>query len=224
MKEGNTDLGGIKNILHIVYLFLVVGVGTTGIVLNVLGTRVGIGCFTFYTIQSNALCILAAAFYIQQKFSKHKIPEKIADSIHGAIVMCIMLTFLVFYFLLRKTIPSGNFLGPGNIFLHYVLPLMVAGEYLFFQPKGRFRFTWVGWWTLIPIAYGLFAFIYSAFGGTFGYDKYRVPYFFMDYTVYGLGGVALWLFAIAIGYIGLSLLFVGLDRFFAKFEKKIINH
>lgn len=212
----------VKKVLHIIYLFLVVAVGTTGIVLNVLGTRVGIGCFTYYTVQSNALCVFAAVFYIQQEFSKRKIPERLSGGIHGAIVMCIMLTFLVFHFVLLKTIPTtGDFFGPGNILLHYVLPLMVAGEYFLFQAKGRFRFTWVGWWALIPAIYGVFAFTYSALGGRFGYKESVVPYPFMDYTVLGIGGVVLWILGIATGYIVLSLGLVGLDKLLAKLARKI---
>lgn len=221
MNLVNNSSGDIKKILHIVYLFLVVVVGTTGIVLNVTGTKVGIGTFTYYTMQSNALCILAAAFYIQQEFSKQRIPEQLSNIIHGDIVMCIMLTFLVFHFLLLKSIiASGDFLGPGNIYVHYVLPLMVAGDYLLFQQKGTFRICWVGWWVLIPLAYGLFAFTYSALGGRFGYNKNLVPYFFMDYTVYGIGGVALWILAIATGYLVLSLALVGFDKLLARLLEK----
>lgn len=222
MEQIRNNSWGVKRILHIVYLVLVVVVGATGIMLNVTGTRVGIGCFVYYTVQSNALCVLVALFYIQQEFSKRRISERLSSGIHGAIVMCIMLTFLVFYFLLRKTIPAtGDFLGPGNVFLHYILPLMVAGEYLFFYPKGTFRIRWVGWWAIIPAAYGVFAFTYSALGGRFGYDKYLVPYPFMDYTVLGIGGVALWLLGIATGYIVLSVALVGLDNLLARLVGKI---
>lgn len=220
MIKNNNSYRDIKKIFHITYLFLVVAVGTTGIVLNVTGTKIGIGTFAYYTIQSNALCIFAAAFYIQQEFSKQHIPAQLSI-IHGAIVMCIMLTFLVFHFLLRKSIPlNSDSPSPGNIYVHYILPLMIAGDYLLFQSKGRFRFSWVGWWMLIPLTYGVFAFTYSALGGRFGYNKYLVPYFFMDYTVYGIGGVVLWIIAIATGYIALSLVLVGLDKLLARLVGK----
>lgn len=222
MEKLNGRSCDVKKILHRIYLFLVVAVGTSGMVLNVMGTKIGIGSFTYYTMQSNALCVLAAVFYLQQEFAKRRISERWRDCLNGAIVMCIMLTFLVFHFLLREIIfATGDFLGPGNILVHYVLPLMVAGEYLFFQTKGRFRFSWVGWWALIPIAYGIFAYIYSAFGGRFGKDRNLVPYPFMDYAVLGIGGTILSLLAIAVGYMALCLVLVGLDKGLAKISKRI---
>ncbi len=206
--------------LRSIYLIATVIVGTIGIYLNA-NVR-GLNVFSYYTTQSNVICILACLFFLVQLFAPQKISITVLIALQGSIVMCIMLTFLVFHFLLLPTIdPNSDILRYGNIHVHYVLPLMVLGDYLFFQKKGFLQYKWIGYWTLIPLLYCAFVFVYSAFGGRFGSDKELFPYFFLDYTRFGVGGVILWVFALALCYILLSALLVALDRILKKIQGRI---
>ncbi len=201
-----------KNI-RTVFLIASFIVGVIGVFLNVAHSENGLSSFAYYTIQSNIVCIAACFFYIIQSFSKEKVEGYRLSLINGGAVMCIMLTFLVYHFLLAPTIDSGSaMIGPGNIYVHYIFPLLILADYIIFQKKGMFSYRMVWKWTLLPIAYCIFAFTYSYFGGRFGFNRHLVPYFFLDYIRFGYTGVALWVLVIAFGYICLSMLLVVLDK------------
>ncbi len=201
-----------------VYLIAIIVFSILGIFLNVTRTESNYIVFAYYTIQSNVVCIVAALIYLFQLFSQKKLTEAVMACMNGGVVMCIMLTFLVFHFVLLPTIsPDSDILGAGNSYVHYVVPLMIFGDYIVFQRKGLFTFKMISYWVLIPLAYCIFVFVFSAFGGRFGAEGHVVPYFFLDYTRFGIGGVALWIAVLAIGYIGLSALLVVLDKFLLQF-------
>ncbi len=203
--------------MRTLYLVIMMLSGIIGICFNVTQTENGTGVFLYYTIQSNIICILAGIFYIYQIHAVKKIESSTMALVQGGVVMCIMLTFLVFHFLLLPTIePGSDLLGPGNTFIHYVLPLMVLGDYIFFQKKGNLKGAYIFSWTVVPLLYCLFVFVYSALGGRFGSEDHLVPYFFLNYKLFGVGGVALWILALASAYMLLSLLFVCIDSLLEK--------
>ncbi len=206
----------IVKLIRTIFLLATLYFGITGVYLNIAQSDEGLVVLGFYTIQSNMLCILAAIFYIFQLYNPKKLSEKMMSFIQGDIVMCIMLTFLVYHFLLS---PTKSFdlstLVISNRYVHYYLPLMILADYLFFHKKGTFSYKWMPYWTFVPILYCLFVFIYSACGGRFEGGTI-VPYFFLDYTRYGVLGVAKWILGLTVGYIGLSAILVSLDKLLGK--------
>ncbi len=213
MRNSIEKLSTLMRIIRIIYLIVMVCSGITGVVYNVTQTQNGVGVFAYYTIQSNILCISAGVFYIVLIIKNSKVSEDMMSIVQGGIVMCIMLTFLVFHFLLLPTIdPTSDLLGPGNTFIHYILPLMVLGDYVIFQKKGLQKISYIVFWTLIPLAYCAFVYIYSGFGGRFGVENHYVPYFFLDYKRFGYGGTFLWILGLALGYIMLSGFYILVDK------------
>lgn len=206
----------VYKVFRTVFLMGILYFGITGVYLNVAVPSNGLRSFAFYTIQSNIVCILASLFYIIQLYMKKKISEKAMGVIQGGVVVCILLTFLVYHFLLS---PSGSFdidvIERGNLYVHYFVPLMILADYLFLSKKGTFSYKTLWMWTIVPIAYCIFVFVYSGLGGRFNSNSYIVPYFFFDYRVYGVGGVIGWVCVIAVGYLGLSALLVSFDKLLA---------
>jgi hypothetical protein len=70
-------------------------------------------------------------------------------------------------------------------------------------------------WALIPFAYLVFAYTYSAVGGRFAGGT-TVPYPFMDVARHGVGGVAAWIVGLTVGLVAVGYLFVGCDRLLAR--------
>ncbi len=214
----------VYKILRTIFLMGIVYFGIIGVYLNVALPSNGLRSFAFYTIQSNIVCILAALFYIIHLYSTKKLSEKTMGVIQGGVVVCILLTFLVYHFLLS---PSGSFdidvIERGNLYVHYFVPLMILVDYLLFSKKGTFSYKTLWMWTIVPIAYCIFVFVYSSLGGRFNSDSYIVPYFFFDYRVYGVGGVIGWVCLIAIGYLGLSAFLVSFDKLLALIICKVFK-
>lgn len=111
-------------------------------------------------------------------------PKSEKSAVKGAMVMCIALTGIAYHLLLSGNMETVGILSPmliiSNQLVHTVVPIMVFFDYLLFTPKGSFKSFDPLTWTLIPIAYLIFAVVraeisplmFSGFGGT----KSRYPY------------------------------------------------
>ena len=218
----NDKFSVILSVVRTLFLLVTLYFGITGVYLNIAKTPTAWDSLKFYTIQSNLICIFACGFYILQIFSKKRLNETLIAIIQGGVVICIMLTFLVYHFLLS---PSQSFdmstLEKSNTYVHYYLPLMILADYVIFFKKGLMRYKTIWVWTFVPIAYCIFVFIYSAMGGRFGAENAIVPYFFLNYTLYGTSGVIKWIALITIGYLSLSIIFVTIDNIVAYIIRNI---
>jgi hypothetical protein len=133
----------------------------------------------------------------------------------GAVMMAITVTMLIYLIVL---VPS-TFSQPGTYepftltdnLVHIITPVLVIVDWLLFVPKRRFRPLDPLRWALIPWAYLVLAFGYSALGGRFGGGA-KYPYPFMDVDVLGVGGVAVWVLALSVSLIGVGYVYYGIDR------------
>ncbi|MCH5190696.1 MAG: Pr6Pr family membrane protein [Oscillospiraceae bacterium] len=166
----------------------------------------------YYTIISNVICFLYFSYLLVAR------PKSERPVVKGAITMCIALTGIVYHLLLSGAMESSGYTGAAltvaNQILHTVVPLMVFFDYLFFTPKGSFKSLDPLMWTLIPIAYLIFAMVRAEVSSaTFtGFGKpSRYPYPFMDVDAIGAGKVALIIFIITVAYIAMGYLFYVAD-------------
>lgn len=176
----------------------------------------------YYTIISNIICFLYFSYLLTVR------PKYERAVIKGAVTMCIALTGIVYHLLLSGTTESSGYTGAAlavaDQLLHTVVPLMVFFDYLLFTPKGSFKSLDPLMWTLIPIAYLIFAMVRAEASGTtftvFG-GKSRYPYPFMDVDVLGIGKVALIILIITVAYIAIGYLFYVADSLLGgKIRKK----
>ena len=94
-------------------------------------------------------------------------------------------------------------------------PLLVIAGWLLFIPKGRLRPYDPLLWAIIPYAYLVCAFTYSALGGEFA-PGVRVPYPFMNIETNGLGGVVLWIAGLTVALVAVGYVSYGVDRLLAR--------
>ena len=175
----------------------------------------------YYTMISNFICFLYFSYLAVSR------PKSEKPAIKGAIVMCIALTGIAYHLLLSGNMEAGGSFSPmliiSNQLVHTVVPLMVFFDYLLFTPKGSFNSLDPLAWTLIPIAYLVFAVVranvsslmFSGFGGTAS----RYPYPFMDFDLLGKGKGVLVIIIMSVIYIVMGYLLYVLDRLLGKKRK-----
>ena len=170
--------------------------------------------FSYFTIQSNVMCLITLFLSIRKE------PPAL---MRGLAMVCITLTFLVYHTMLRPadfTLTNlGNLKNISNLFAHYLVPFCVWIDYLLFCPKGQMRRFYPLKWLCYPLLYlAYILLVYKPLGGTFVVEGElcRVPYFFLDAAKIGAGGVALWCVLIASGFLVLSYLFLLVDRLLSR--------
>lgn len=95
---------------------------------------------------------------------------------HGAVMMTVTVTLLVYTIVLAPTSDSGYVPYTwDDSLMHVIMPVLVIVDWLVFTPKGRMRWVDPLLWALIPASYLVFSFTFSAFGGDFGLGR-RYPY------------------------------------------------
>ncbi len=185
-------------------------VSTACIVLTMLDCPRHGELFSYFTIQSNVICLIMMTW---------KLKKEPPALFRGLAVVCISLTFLVYNFMLRPadfTIANmGNLKNISNLFAHYMVPAFVWIDYLLYTPKGGMKWYYPLIWLCYPLLYlAYIMLIYKPMGGTFIVEGEvcKVPYFFLDTEILGIGGVTLWCLAIAAVILLLSYLFLLLDK------------
>ncbi|MBN9201882.1 MAG: Pr6Pr family membrane protein [Microbacterium chocolatum] len=134
--------------------------------------------------------------------------------IQGAVMMALVVTMLVYTVVLVPSLtqdPAYEAYTLTDSLVHVISPLLVVGEWLLLRTKGRMRWLDPLAWTLFPLAYLAFAFIYGALGGEFE-PGVNHPYPFMDVGALGVGGVALWILALVVVLEAFGFLLVAIDR------------
>ncbi|GAA1590702.1 Pr6Pr family membrane protein [Leucobacter aridicollis] len=176
--------------------------------------------FTFYTVQSNVLCLIwmlvlvgATVRDVATRGPRGLSSPSAAWS--AAIMMAITITMLVYLVVLVPTsFVQGSDYVPFSVtdnLIHIVTPCLLILDWLLFVPKGRLRTGDPVRWLAFPLVYLVFAFTYGGLGGEFSPGQ-RYPYPFLNVEAHGVGGVALWVAGLGVALAGVGYLYLWLDR------------
>ena len=183
---------------------------------------------SYYTTQSNLLCLLVfVSFLIGDLIGFDYQKKQGYYFLKGAITITILLTAIVYLVaLLPNDLPmytvsskeaeiSGKVIG--NLLLHVISPLLITFDY-YFDEKGKLKIFYPITWLCFPILY--VCFVYTGKGKFYrmGGSK-KFGYFFLDYQKIGIQGVVIWLSIIAMCIIVLGYALVLLDKRIAKKQK-----
>lgn len=173
--------------------------------------------FVYYTHLSNILCFVVMIIVLIHNYKK-VINEPTGHNeaickIKGAATMAIMVTGVVYHFLLKDT-SDPTFFTLDNIIVHYIVPIMFVLDWLIFDKKKSLTILDPLTWIIIPLVYLTYALIRGAIVGP--NNELQYAYFFIDVNQYGYGGVLLWA-------IGLTILFVAFGYFMWFIDKIIIK-
>ena len=135
-------------------------------------------------------------------------------------VLAILLTFLVFNFLLAgrpDRDPQANW-RISSISFHLVLPIMYVFDWVLFYEHKKIRWFYPLASVIFPVLYVAFVFIRAAIVNFNPEVPYLYPYFFLNLDNLGAAGVAKWVAVLFAGFIALGYIFYGIDKLI-KIEK-----
>lgn len=214
-----TKLMTARNIYRMLYILI--GVVGLLIQLGVLDGGFNPTSLVYYTVLSNILCVVY--FILRTVYDNKPVihPGAFRRFIMSAdtkysVTMCIMLTFLIYHFLLA---PSGDNAvntfsqySVSNYILHYIIPLMTLLDFLVFDKNApKLRKSDPFNWLVIPAAYLVFILVRAPLFGNIGQTSSPYPYFFMDFSVQPVSSVLMNLFFIVIIFIVLGYVLLFLD-------------
>lgn len=184
---------------------------------------------SYYTTQSNILCLVVMIMTLTWiLFGKGEKP-RVLRLLKSLATVCILVTFLIFHFLLRPNMePDMDNVahGLGNIMVHYVTPIWFFADYLLYDVKGTTRVADPLWYALFPLYYFVFANVRAVTGELYQYGTTitQFPYPFLDYEVLGIFGVSAAVLVITIAVLVLGIVFVGFDRVMKKPQERYRTH
>lgn len=188
----------------------------------------------YYTLLSNVLCEIYMLSCLIKEIRGFRAWNTQIQSegvvlahLKGAITLCILVTFLIFHFLLA----GGSFsMGSGaggaylnslsNRIVHYVVPLMFVLDWLLFDVKGTYTHFDPVKWIVIPYVYLAYALIRGAVGGAVFHGGSKYPYFFLDGPKIGWFNVFAYVAVLTIFFVILGYVIYGIDYRLGKLSNK----
>ncbi|MGW3602066.1 Pr6Pr family membrane protein [Micromonospora sp. NPDC005161] len=185
-----------------------------GIALTALGPATLSGLLPYFTIQSNVAVGALAAYAGLSAWRDRPDPP---SALRGAVTLYITITGVVYHLVLANPASPFAMAQPdraagealGNQLLHTVVPLLAVADWVLFDQRARLRLRYAAWWLAFPLGYLGFALLR-------GLVVHRYPYPFLDAGELGYAGVAISALSFAVAFWLLGLLFVGIDRTFAR--------
>ncbi|MEG1039637.1 MAG: Pr6Pr family membrane protein [Pseudomonas sp.] len=163
-----------------------------------------INFFSFFTVLTNTL---VAVVLTQAAFGRPSAAQRwfLSAPVSSAIAASIVLVALAYSLLLRHLWQPQGWQWLADELLHDVMPLVFVGYWWCCVEKGSLRFKHLLTWLLYPLGYFALALMRGQSIGVY-------PYPFIDVARLGYGQVLLNALAILLGFIAISLLLLGLDR------------
>lgn len=210
-----------RRTIEISYKIVVIFSLCLGIFLNLINTSSRKALMSYYTLQSNLICLIAFVIIVVLKLWKRSYKNDIYFLIKGAVTIAIIITAVVYHVALAPNNFAMDSLQNSiakkmwaDTFVHTISPILVIIDYLLFDEKGNMKYYYPVIWLIIPLNYVVYVYTYSNFGGRFysiGGSK-KFAYFFLDYTKIGCKGVVTWILFIALAILAISEIFVLFDR------------
>ena len=171
--------------------------------------------YVHFTNLSNYLCIgVMLAELIQTAKKKVDSYVDAAPFLKFIGVLAILLTFLVFNFLLAgqpDRDPQANW-RIASISFHVILPIMYVLDWILFYEHKKVRWFLPLASVVFPVLYVAFVYIRSAIVNFNPEVPYLYPYFFLNLETLGVAGVAKWVLILFAGFIALGYIFYGIDK------------
>ena len=182
--------------------------------------------YVYYTNLSNYICwgmMIATLVLSIKNYHREERPVSLASCFKFMCVIMIMVTCLVYNFLLAKDYTvSEYFLSLSNLLNHLILPIMFILDWVLFYEHGHTRWYYPLLCVIMPLVYVIYIVIRAAIIGN-NTNALLYPYFFLDINKLGFGGFMLWVtilvaIFVAIGY--LLYLFDNIKRLREHYRKQ----
>ena len=172
--------------------------------------------YVHFTNLSNYLCIgIVLAELVQTAKKETDSYVGVAPFLKFIGVLAILLTFLVFNFLLAgqpDREPQANW-RVASICFHVILPIMYVLDWVLFYEHKKVRWFYPLASVVFPVVYVAFVYVRAAILNFNPEAPYIYPYFFLNLETQGVAGVAKWVVFLFAGFIALGYIFYGIDKF-----------
>ncbi|MGT2742204.1 Pr6Pr family membrane protein [Streptococcus plurextorum] len=184
------------------YRLLIALCGLAGVTMQIY--QDGWGMLLYYTVLSNTLVFSFLFFLIfleSKGGTRHTSPRLLR--IKGGVTMAIMITCIIYHFMLAPIAKPEDYWNIRNFLVHYIAPIGMILDTLFLDNKKVYRWFDPFSWTIVPLAY----FAFAIFNGMV--MKLPIPgavdspyaYFFINVNKYGLERVLINSAIIAAAYV-----------------------
>lgn len=175
------------------------------------------GFFIYYTNLSNYICmgVMFVSLFKTIKSANKKEDGycETAPTFNFMCLIMIMVTFLVYNTLLvgENTVVQ-YFTSQSNLIMHLILPVMFILNWVLFYEHGKLRWYQPLLSLIMPLVYVTFILIRaSVLNGASNTVLY--PYFFLNVTNLGIGGVFTWIIVLLAIFVMLGYLIYALDHY-----------
>ena len=171
--------------------------------------------YVHFTNLSNYLCIgIVLAELIETAKKKVDSYVTVAPFLKFIGILAILLTFLVFNFLLAgrpDREPQANW-RIASISFHVMLPIMYVADWILFYEHKKVKWFQPIAAVIFPVLYVAFVYIRAAIVNFSPEVPYLYPYFFLNLETQGIAGVVKWVLILFVGFIALGYIFYGIDK------------
>lgn len=181
--------------------------------------------FSFFTVQSNIFCFIMMCVILIKHFMHKDTLSNCLMYFKGMALSAILCTFLIYHF--AESCNKYDLMASGiigiptkDLFAHYIVPAMFILDWIIFQPKGYFPWSYIAGWLIFPFSY-LMGFLTRCHCN--GPDAFcnveKYPYFFLDYETLGFFRFIRYILLITVIVLFVNTLIVILDKYMAKLQK-----
>jgi hypothetical protein len=217
----------MPKISSIIYKLIGASLVTYGIAINLVGSTNMLELMSYFTMISNLMVVLVLSLNALVLFKVIRLDERLLIKIKCSTIVATVLMMLVYNFVLipylRVNIPTYQIYSSKDIFIHFLSPIIILADYIFFDEKGlleyRDGFSFI-YYLLIYVAYVI---VYELLGGRFIISGVETiyPYFFLNIEQQGIWLTLLISLIIALVFIGFGLILVFVDQILKRPIKKI---
>lgn len=172
----------------------------------------------YYTNQSNLL-VGVFMVYLLFKYQKSGHWTKMDLRLKGGVTVAILLTGLVYHFMLAPQKTAAEFWTIENFLSHYIVPFGTLVDCIVFDKGHCYKWYDPFTWTLLPLVYAIVSVAIALITRIpIGNNKDGpFPYFFLNVDKYGFVGVLQYCLGLAVAFlIGSYILFVFKNGFKTK--------
>lgn len=194
---------------------LVVFLGSLGIGLELY--KKGLYMLTYYTLLSNILVVGFSLYLLKAMIKDYQsaLTNRGLLRLKGAVTIAIMLTFLVYHFMLAPLATPEKYYQVENFLVHYIVPILFFIDWLLVDKRGQYKRLDPILWCLVPALYSIGALIKGYFFQIEipGQVNSPYPYFFLNIDRFGFLGVFQFMVGILLGYLVLGLVLYGIKMY-----------
>jgi hypothetical protein len=176
--------------------------------------------YVYFTNLSNYYCLLIVFIELIQTIRKKK-DDYITTLPRGKFVgmMSILLTFIIFNFILGPGRSSKDNFSFESLSLHFILPIMYLLDWFLFYRRKKMNWKYPLFALSFPAGYLIFIILHAmilnfdtSIISLNGYSPLIYPYFFIDFSKQGIDGVLIWSGYIAIALVIFGYIFYLIDK------------